>query len=148
MANRSTAQRARLALERLASEADVWVATASLDGAPHLVPLSLFWHDGRILVSTLADTPTARNATATGRARAALQSTADVVVFDVSVDVVPLDGFDDGVLDHFATSAGWDPRAEPGEWVFLVMTLDRGHAWNQVSEMEGRTIVRNGEWMT
>ena len=40
---RSPAQRRRDTEHRLAHDVDVWVATASPDGVPHLVPLSFDW---------------------------------------------------------------------------------------------------------
>jgi hypothetical protein len=39
-----------LALLR-ARPAEVWVASASADGAPHLVPLSLVWDDRQVILS-------------------------------------------------------------------------------------------------
>jgi hypothetical protein len=45
---RSRAQRRRDAEHRLTHDIDVWVASASADGAPYLVPLSFDW-DGEAL---------------------------------------------------------------------------------------------------
>ena len=67
MTDRSTGERAALARMRLESEANVWIASASAAGIPHLVPLSLAWIDEHIVVATPSDTPTARNAAANGR---------------------------------------------------------------------------------
>jgi hypothetical protein len=40
---RSGLERRRDTEHRLASDIDIWVATASSDGAPYLVPLSFDW---------------------------------------------------------------------------------------------------------
>ncbi|WP_446216823.1 hypothetical protein [Micromonospora sp. IBHARD004] len=46
---RSRAQRRRDTEHRLTHDIDVWVASASADGAPYLVPLSFDW-DGEVLL--------------------------------------------------------------------------------------------------
>ena len=59
---RTTAQRvadARTILEE--HHADVWVASASRDGSPHLVPLSFQWNGEDVTVALKAVSPTARN---------------------------------------------------------------------------------------
>jgi hypothetical protein len=49
---RSRAQRRRDTEHRLTHDVDAWVASASADGAPYLVPLSFDW-DGEALLETL-----------------------------------------------------------------------------------------------
>ena len=51
---RSRAQRRRDTEHRLTHDIDVWVASASADGAPYLVPLSFDW-DGEALLGSHAD---------------------------------------------------------------------------------------------
>jgi Pyridoxamine 5'-phosphate oxidase len=77
---RTTAQRKSDALGKLRSDQDVWVATADRGGIAHLVPLSLCWHDGVVVVAVEASSRTARNASASGQARLALGPTRDVVM--------------------------------------------------------------------
>jgi hypothetical protein len=50
---RSRAQRRRDTEHRLTHDIDAWVASASADGAPYLVPLSFDW-DGETLRRPLA----------------------------------------------------------------------------------------------
>ncbi len=58
---RSRAQRRRDTEHRLTHDSDVWVAGASADGAPCLVPLS-FDRDGEaLLMATPTDSPTGVN---------------------------------------------------------------------------------------
>jgi hypothetical protein len=44
---RSRAHRRRDTEHRLTHDIDVWVASASAEGAPYLVPLSFDWDGGR-----------------------------------------------------------------------------------------------------
>jgi hypothetical protein len=55
---RSRAQRRRDTEHRLTHDIDVWVASASADGAPYLVPLSFDWDGEALLVATPTDSPT------------------------------------------------------------------------------------------
>lgn len=58
---RPPAERRRDTEHRLAHDVDVWVATASADGDPYLVPLSFDWDGETLLVATPTASPTARN---------------------------------------------------------------------------------------
>ena len=58
---RSRAQRRRDTEHRLTPDVDVWVASASADGAPYLVPLSFDWDGEALLLATPTDSPTGRN---------------------------------------------------------------------------------------
>jgi len=49
---RSRAQRRRDTEHRLTNDIDVWVASASADGAPYLVPLSFDWDGEALLMAT------------------------------------------------------------------------------------------------
>ena len=147
MTGRSTAERAEHARRRLAGEANVWVATASNGGVPHLVPLSLAWIDNRIVVATPTDTPTARNAAATGTARAALDSADDVVIIDAATEVVAYGSAAPELRAGYVERVGWDPADNSGDWVLLILSPTRGQAWNGPGEIEGRTIIRDGAWL-
>src|SRR5690242_2164241 len=74
---RSRAQRRRDTEHRLAHDVDVWVASASADGAPYLVPLSFDWDGEALLLATPASSPTARNLAVSGTARLGLGETRD-----------------------------------------------------------------------
>ena len=54
----------------------------------HLVPLSLCWHYGEVIVATEARSRTARNAQGSGQARLALGLTQDVVMIDAAASVI------------------------------------------------------------
>jgi hypothetical protein len=57
---RSRAERRRDTEHRLTHDIDLWVASASADGAPYLVPLSFDWDGEALLVTTPTDSPTGR----------------------------------------------------------------------------------------
>lgn len=146
---RSSDQRKTDTLAALAEpNIDVWVATASPDSRPHLVPLSLGWTDDRIVLATPHTTVTVANLRAGSNARLALGPTGDVVVIDAELDVevdptlVPID-----VADAFANQAGWDPRRQADAFVYLVLRPLRIQAWREENELAGRTLMRDGEWL-
>jgi hypothetical protein len=125
---------------------DTWVATASADGVPHLVPLSLAWVDDRAVVAVEASSVTARNLAASGRARLAVGPTRDVVMVDAllerSVEVT-----DDASLgEAYVAQADWDPRGSAG-FLFLVLRPVRVQAWREADEIAGRTLMRDGVWL-
>ena len=66
---RSRPQCRRDTEHRLTHDKDVWVASASADGAPYLVPLSFDWDGEALLVATPSDSPTGTNLATTRTAR-------------------------------------------------------------------------------
>src|SRR5829696_3864650 len=84
---RDRATRKADALAMLATPAvDVWVASASPTGTPHLVPVSLAWVDERAVIAVEGRSVTARNLTSSGVARLAVGSTRDVVMIDATLE--------------------------------------------------------------
>ncbi len=97
-------------------------------------------------MATPTNTPTARNAAATGRARAALDSSSDVVIIDGNVEVIAISQADQGTVDAYVTRVGWDPRKESGDWALLVLSPVRIQSWQGIGETDNRTIMRDGLW--
>lgn len=124
---------------------DVWVATASGTGDPHLVPVSLAWLAERAVIAVSSSSATARNLLSSGVARLAVGPTRDVVMIDAVLErSLPVD--EDGALgESYAQQADWDPRGLP-DYVFLVLEPRRVQAWREVNEMAGRTLMRDGTW--
>jgi Pyridoxamine 5'-phosphate oxidase len=147
VAGRSASQRRTDAIGRLETDVNVWVSTASFDGSPHMVPLSLAWDGVNVLVATPSTTPTARNASVTSKARVALDDASDVVIIDATVIVTDFLNVEDGVAELYAKRVGWDPRVETGEWSLLTLAPTRVQSWNSVSEIKDRTIMRRGAWI-
>ena len=125
---------------------DVWVATASPTGDPHLVPLSLAWVDERVVIAVEARSVTARNLGASGSARLGLGPTRDVVMIDATLERTVDVSADDALGTAYAAQADWDPRRSEG-YVFLVLRPVRVQAWREADEIPGRTLMRDGTWL-
>lgn len=110
----------------------------------HLVPLSLCWHDGEIVVATEARSRTARNAAASGQARLALGSTRDVVSIEATVTVVARADASPALVDAYRARTGWEPGGDGGEWVYLRCRPVRVQVWRDVEEITGRTVTGPG----
>jgi hypothetical protein len=50
----------------------------------------------------------------------------------------------DAVRD--ASRTGWDPRREEVPHAYLVATPRIMRAWQSLAELNGRTIMRDGQW--
>jgi hypothetical protein len=145
-APRDRATRKADALALLATPAiDVWVATASAAGKPHLVPLSLVWVDERAVVAVERSSVTARNLTASEEARLAVGPTRDVVMIDAVLERAVDVAADDALGAAYVAQADWDPRRATG-YLFLVLRPVRVQAWREVNEIPGRTLMRGGTW--
>jgi hypothetical protein len=125
---------------------DVWVATASAAGSPHLVPVSLAWVDERVVIAVEVTSVTARNLTASGEARLAVGPTRDVTMVDTVLERIVGVGEDDGLGAAYVAQADWDPRRDSG-YVFLVLRPVRVQAWREANEIAGRTLMRDGTWL-
>jgi hypothetical protein len=125
---------------------DVWVSSASAAGEAHLVPVSLAWVDERAVIAVPETSVTARNLTASGRARLGVGPTRDVVMIDAVLDrATGVDG-DAALGDAYAAQADWDPRGD-SDYVFLVLRPVRLQAWREANEIAGRTLMRDGAWI-
>ncbi len=144
---RSGAQRRRDTEHRLANDIDIWVASASADGAPYLVPLSFDWDGEALLVATPTDSPTGRNMAASGVVRLGLGHTRDVSMIEGDVEVLELDALPRERGDRFVAHTGFDPRtlATPYRWFRIVPR--RVQAWREVDELPDRELMRDGRWL-
>ena len=146
-APRSRGQRRHDTEHRLAHDVDAWVASASADGRPYLVPLSFDWDGEKLLVATSADSPTGRNLAAARAVRLGLGPTRDVSMIEGEVEVLEMGELPRERGDRFAARTGFDPRelATPYRW-FLI-TPRRVQAWREVNELPGRELMRDGRWL-
>jgi hypothetical protein len=145
-APRSRAQRRRDTEDRLTHDIDLWVASASRDGAPYLVPLSFDWDGEALLLATPTDSTTGRNLAASGTVRLGLGPTRDVTMIDGDVEVIEIDALPRERGDRFVARAGFDPRslATPYRW-FRILPR-RIQAWREVNELPDRELMRDGRW--
>lgn len=150
---RSPAQRRADTLTKLqAPAADVWVASAAAGdhaSLPYLVPLSLAWIDQHVVIALEASSRTARNILATRTARLGLGPTRDVVLIDADLaDAVAVQDAPPELADRYAAQADWDPRTAPGAYTYLTLRPVRIQAWREANELDGRTLMRDGSWIT
>jgi hypothetical protein len=144
---RPRAQRRRDTEHRLEHDVDVWVATASVEGAPYLVPLSFDWDGEELLVATPTASRTGRNLAATGTVRLGLGSTRDVSMIEGRVEVLEIDALPPDRGDRFAARTGFDPRAlaTPYRWFRIIPR--RIQAWREADELASRELMRDGRWL-
>jgi nitroimidazol reductase NimA-like FMN-containing flavoprotein (pyridoxamine 5'-phosphate oxidase superfamily) len=144
---RPRAERRRDTEQRLSQDIDVWVASASAEGAPYLVPLSFDWDGEALLLATPTDSPTAKNLAANRTVRLGLGHTRDVSMIDGEVEVIELDALPQEQCDRFAARAGFDPRelATPYRW--FRVSPRRIQAWREADELTGRELMRDGRWL-
>lgn len=139
---RDVEQRVRDALDRLAKDDDLWIATAG-EAQPWLVPLGFHWTGQALLMATLRRSPTYRNLAEGGGARVAVGHTRDVVMLDGDVDLP--ERLPEDQADAVAAASGYDPRTEH-ETGYVRFVPRRAQAWRTAAEIQGRTIMRDGRW--
>ncbi len=149
MVTRSPEERKTDALAKLtAVKANVWVASASPTGAVHLVPVSHTWNGKQIVLATEPESRTVTNVTANPRVRLALGDTRDVVMIDaVLAETVTKSKASAALAEGYAAQAGWDPRTDGGDYVYLVFGPERIQVWREAEDLAGRTVMRNGAWV-
>ena len=144
---RPRAQRRRDTAHRLTHDVDLWVASASADGVPYLVPLSFDWDGEAVLLATSAKSPTGRNLAASRTTRLGLGDVRDVTMIDGDVEVLEIDALPPEVGDRFAARSGFDPRAENAEYAWFRITPRRIQAWREANELADRVLMRDGRWL-
>jgi hypothetical protein len=150
---RPAAQRKADTVAKLsAPAADIWVASASVsatgEAQAYLVPLSLGWVAERIVLALEATSRTARNLTASRRARLGLGPTRDVVMIDAVLEATyELTDVPPAIADGYAAQSDWDPRTAGAGYRYLVLRPTHIQAWREADELPGRLLMRDGEWI-
>jgi hypothetical protein len=144
---RSRAERRRDTEHRLAHDVDLWVASASADGVPYLVPLSFDWDGEALLIATPTDSPTGRNLAASLTVRIGLGPTRDVTMIDGDVEVLEMDALPHEQGDRFVARSGFDPRELDTPYRWFRILPRRMQAWREVNELSDRTLMRDGRWL-
>jgi hypothetical protein len=143
---RTRSQRKSDTLARLSGDVDLWVASADETGRAFLVPLSFYWDGSTLTMAAPRASRTAVNLLRAGWARVALGHTRDVVIVDGPVETIPI-GADPSLEDAHAQASGFDPRLEAQQYVYLRLTPHMVQAWRESNELEGRHLMRRGEWL-
>jgi hypothetical protein len=144
---RSRAQRRRDTEHRLTHDIDVWVASASADGAPYLVPLSFDGDGEALLVATPADSPTGTNLATTRTARLGLGHTRDVSMIDGEVEVLEIDALPQLRGDRFAARAPASTRVRWPRRTAGSASPASLRAWREVNELPDRELMRDSRWL-
>ncbi|MFD4027732.1 pyridoxamine 5'-phosphate oxidase family protein [Streptomyces sp. NPDC058576] len=146
---RSREQRKQDVLDHLRQTEDAWVATASPDGIPTLVPLSFLWEEdsGALWMATRRTNPTAVNVTPGGPIRVTLGHTRDVVLIEGEARIVEAADLPAATRDAFAAKLrGWSPSGP--RYVFLRIVPHSLRAWREENELAGRDLMLSGTWLT
>lgn len=148
-AARTREERIRDTHQRLADDVDTWVSTASEAGTPYLVPLSFLWDGTSVVISTVRTSPTSRNLLASGgQVRLAFGATRDVILVEGVAEPIEEDVLDEELAAAFAAKTGFDPREENEPYQYFRIRPRRVQAWREVDELAGRTLMKDGEWLT
>ena len=134
------------ALSRLAKDKDLWIATASDEGVPCMVPLSFLWNGTSIYFATASKNPTSTNIAANGRARLILGNTRDVVLFDGSASGLSRAEADTECAEGYAAKCGWDPRESRG-YLFFRFAPEHAESWRELNEHADRFLMNDGAWL-
>jgi general stress protein 26 len=143
---RPLAERRKAAMERLRSNSNLWLATASDGRGPHLIPVSYWWDGARLTTATFEGSRTLRNVRAQPKVRAAIGSTGDVVLIDATATIVAVADIAAEAAERYAQASGNDPRSVPG-FVYIQLVPERIQVWKGAAEFTGRTVMRAGAWL-
>lgn len=139
-------ERAAHARARLLAEEDAWLASASVDGMPYLVPLSYYWDGQSMVFATLEKSVTLRNLRRNGRTRAGLPDTRDVVLVEGEISFLDA-GTELATIEAFAARLKWDPRREPQPYVYFRLRPVRVQTWQTAEDLPTRDAMRDGRWL-
>ena len=142
---RTLAERRAAALERLRSDSNLWLATASDGRGPHLIPVSYWWDGARLLTATFENSRTLQNVQAQPKVRASIGSTGDVLMIDATAVVVAAADIGETAAEGYAQASGV-PRSAPG-FTYLRLVPERIQVWKGQAEFSGRTVMRAGVWL-
>jgi hypothetical protein len=144
---RSRGQRRRVTEHRLTHDDAVWVASASEDGLPYLVPMSFDWDGEALLMATPATSRTGRNLAASRAVRLGLGPSSDVSVIEGDVEVLSIDALPRERGDRYTARTGFDPRSPETPYSWFRVSPRRIQAYREVAEMPDRDLMVDGRWL-
>lgn len=126
---------------RLGREPTIWVATVRYDGRPHLVPVWFVWLEGKIYLSTGAETQKFINLTGNQAISLSLPSTDNVIIIEGEAHVADWRTVDI-VADYFYHKYEWDFRYDDStNWRLVEVTPHKILAWGDGYEAEGTRVL-------
>jgi hypothetical protein len=147
-APRSRQQRIQDTLQKLDSDVDAWIATASADGTPYMIPLSFLWDGETLLISTPESSPTSRNLLANGKVRVGIGPTRDLILIEGMATPLAADAISPDLGNAFAEKTGFDPRELTTPYRYFRVHPLRIQAWREADELTGRDLMRGGDWLS
>ena len=144
---RTTAQRITDTQRLLETAQSGWLSTAGAGGRAHLIACTAWWHDGEVWVATRGGTRTARNLRSTHHARLALGSTEDATLLDLEAEDITPAAQSPAIAEGYRAAAGWDPREEGPDWVFVRFRPTRIQAYRGYEETPDSDVLRDGRWL-
>lgn len=149
MANlRSASQRKADVLSVLTKNGDAWLATASPDGRPQLIAVSVWWDGESATIATRMGSVTARNIDRMRMARLGFGSPDDVIMIDATLrDRTAVTDAQLELRSGFTRAVGWDPAEEGDDWAFFRLRPLRIQAYRGYGELEGRELMRDARWL-
>ena len=141
---RTLAERQEAARERLRSETNLWLATASDGQGPHLIPVSYWWDGARLLTATFDNSRILKNIQAQPKVRASIGSTGDVLMIDATARIAA--EVDETSAEGYAQASGV-PRPVPPGFTYVHLVPQRMQVWQGQAEFAGRTVMRGGVWL-
>ena len=145
---RGLADRRKAATERLRSNRNLWLATASDGRGPHMIPLTYCWDGSRLTTATFEGSRTVKNVRAQPKVRAAIGTPDDVLMIDATATIVPVADIADipEVTTRYVQGSGNDPQSMPG-FVYIQLVPERIQLWTGVAGFTERTVMRAGVWL-
>lgn len=147
MTSRSVQERIADVLDKLESEVNAWVASASATGDTWLIPLSFYWNGTHFVLATLTNSRTAHNLRRAGVARLALGKPNDAVIIEGDVTAIACDVIEPALADAHAQRAGFDARMQRDGYVYLLVRPQTIQAWRGPSELADRVVMHGGQWL-
>jgi hypothetical protein len=145
---RTTAQRKTDVLSTLGANGHGWLATAGEGGQPRLIAVAVLWEGTHLVITTQGSSPTASNLDASGHSRLALGTPDDAILVDAEVaDTVPAREAPDSLGSRWREAMGWDPADEGNDWRYFQLRPVRIEAYRGYGELEGRVVMRDGDWL-
>jgi general stress protein 26 len=132
-------------MERLRSNNNLWLATASDGRGPHLIPLSYQWDGSRLTTATFEGSRTLKNVRAQPKVRAAIGTTDDVLMIDATATIATVAAIAE-VAARYAQGSGNEPQLVP-RFAYIQLVPERIQLWKGVAEFRGRTVMRAGVWL-
>jgi len=142
---RTLAERREAALERLRSDRNLWLATASDGRGPHLIPVSYWWDGTHLLTATFENSRTLRNVQVQPKVRASIGTTGDVLMIDATAVIMAAADIGETAAEGYAQASGV-ARSAPG-FIYVRLVPERIQIWKGPAEFSGRTVMRAGAWL-